>query len=606
MAALNASAKHRPFERYQRKRAPKVPRLIAYDLETTRIAVGTPRPLYLTAYGGPAFSFEGAVESMDHLHDLLVSRFLDPELLGVKFVAWNGNRFDAYIIAAAIVADPAYRIRPYLTRNKNLRGFRVTLADAPDGPQTPGWEFLDGIAMLGLAGVSLEKFLANFAPDFAKLTGTIDFEREEFDPTNPQHRDYAFRDSEGLYHGMMRAQRIMIDTFGEPLRVTMGGTCIRIFQSHIPTGVRVDPLPVEALDTVRDYVMRGGFCYCNARYRGPVWKYDLNQAYAAAMRESELPAGYVIHADTLPRNPRFPFIVRITARHHNNRIPFYYRTEERGRPVSQFASNEIRDTWITSIEFEQLRREGWHIDVREAYLWNSSFSMRDFVDRLERLRTTCEGGPSGPIGTMVKATGNHSYGKTVEQIEPVEFVLAPDCPPGYEPFFDDESNPIEHLFFRFDPNMRPKDYHKPQIGAFITAHVRMVVRRAALIDPGAWLYADTDCVIFDRDVTDKLDIDSKRYGAWKIEEAGTVYQIIAKKVYHEVGGKKRSAKGLNVKRLTEADFEAWADDRPPEQDQIQLRRFADVMAGAEMYRAQHRRGSIPEARKKPARALASA
>lgn len=594
IAEINATKRPLPFKRHERKKAAKAARIIAYDFETTRIALGTPRPLYLTAYGGESFSFEGAVNDMAHLHDLLITRFLDPELLGSKFVAWNGNRFDAFFVAAALVRNPNYRVRPYLTKSKTLRGLRVLPIDADDKPGAPSWEFLDGIAMLGLAGVSLEKLLANFAPDHLKLTGVIDFEKEEFDPTNPHHREYAMRDSIGLFHAMTRAQSIMMDTFGEPLRVTMGGACIRVFQAHIPHETEIQALTPEIDSIVREYAMRGGYCYCNRRYTGPVWKYDLNQAYAAAMREAELPAGYAIRGQHLPRNPRFPYLVRVTASNPRNRVAFYYRTIVRDRPVSQFGIEELRDTWLTSIEHRQLIVEGWRIEIHECVLWNAAFSMRDYVDKLERLRTTCDGGPSGPIGTMIKATGNHSYGKTVEVTEPLEFVLAPECPAGFQPYFDENHNPIDHVYFRFDDEQRPKAYHKPHIGAFITAHVRMVVRRAALLDPGSWLYADTDCVMFARDVTSKLDIDPGRYGAWKIEELGTVYRIIAKKVYAEVGGGKVSAKGMNVKRLTDADFEAWANDQPPEQDQIQLRRFVDVMQGADMYRAQRRKGSRPE------------
>ena len=126
----------------------------------------------------------------------------------------------------------------------------------------------------------------------------------------------------------------------------------------------------------------------------------------------------------------------------------------------------------------------------------------------------------------------------------------------------------------------------------------MVVRRAALLSPDSWLYADTDCVIFSTDVTARLDIDAKRYGAWKIEEQGAHYQIIAKKVYTEVGAPgylKRSAKGMNVKRLTSEDFAEWFEGRPPVQDQVQRNNFLKVMQGAEMYRAQTRRGTAVEA-----------
>jgi hypothetical protein len=585
-----------PFERHRRKRAPKPALLVAYDFETTRIAVGTPRPVYLTAYGRD-FEFASPLSSMQALRSILVQTFLVPEFEGAKFIAWNGNNFDVYFVAAALVRDERYVIRPYMTRSKAVRGIRVSLKEDGDSRTGRAWEFLDGIAMLGLTGVTLEKFLDTFAPDYRKLTGVIDFERgEEFDAANPRHCDYAMRDSVGLWHGMQRAQSIMLETFDEPLAVTMGGVCIKVFQAHIPEGVSVKPLDEGIERTVRQYVMRGGFCYCVRRYDGPVWKYDVNQAYAAAMREAELPAGDVFHVRGLHQSARV-YIARVSAVNPDNRVPFYYRTLVDGRMTSQFSATRIYDTWLTSIEIEQLEREGWQITFAESYQWAEHFSMVEYVDRLERLRTNCEGGPKGAVGTMVKATGNHSYGKTVEQIEGLEFVMAPECPPGWSPYYGDDAEPLEHVFFRFTEDMREKAYHKPQLGAFITAFVRMQIRRAALLAPHAWLYADTDCVVFSEDVTARLDIDGARYGAWKIEEAGTHYKIIAKKVYTEIGdgpALSRSAKGLNVRRLSSSDFDRWFAGDVPVQEQIQKQNFLAVMRGAEMFRGQTRRGTRVE------------
>lgn len=597
--ALPAKQYPRTLRRVERvKRATPAP-LIAYDFETTRIAKGTPRPLYLTAYSlSPEFHHDGPLDSLEHLTQIVKQRFLLPELSGARFVAWNANNFDSYFIAAALLSDPDYVMRPYLTRANTLRGLRVIPADQIDWKpsEQTSWEFLDGISMLGLVGTPLSKFLATFAPDYLKLTDAIDFSREEFDPANPAHRAYAMRDSVGLWHAMQRAQQIMLDNFNQPLAVTMGGACIKILKANIPKGVRVERMPDDALEIVRNYAMRGGFCYCVKRFHGPVWKYDLNQAYAAAMRECALPAGRTIHTSHgLHRYARI-YIARVTATNPKNKIPFYYRTVIKGMIRATFASTKIDDTWLTSVELAQLKAEGWQIQIAESHVFEDSFSLADYVNKLEYVRMTCEGGPSGPIGTIIKATGNHSYGKTVEQLEPVEHILARDCPPGYQSVYDDESGddtPIEHVWFRFtDPRIR--EYHQPQIGAFITAHVRMVVRRAALLAPDDWLYADTDCVVFSRDVTAQLDIDPKRYGAWKVEEAGTVYKIIAKKVYTNKETGKGSAKGLHVKTLSPDDFDRWYDGSPPSQDQIQRNNFVKVMNGAEMFRSQTRRGTAVE------------
>jgi len=585
-------AHHPTFERKERARAARPAKIVAYDFETTRIEKGTPRPLYLTAYAPGVIHLASPVDTMQHLHDLIVSEFLRDDLTGTKFVAWNGNRFDAFFIAAALVRDTTYRLRPYLTRSKALRGLRITLAEDGDTKNARSWEFLDGIAMLGLIGTKLEKFLANFAPDHQKLTGTIDFEREEFDPENPAHCAYAMRDSVGLWHGMNRAQQIMLDTFNQPLGVTMGGACIKIFAAHIPRGVKIDPLIPDALDVTNSYAVRGGYCHCVRPYDGPVYKYDLNQAYAAAMRDGPLPCGAVLKGRGAPPTTRDCYIVRVTATNKQNRIPFYARSaDEKGRVRSLFALHEIPDTWITSTEHRQLIAEGWRITCTQHYSWARSFDMREFVDRLETLRVNAEGGPSGPIGTMIKATGNHSYGKTLERADPIEYVIAAERPDGFRDYYGDGFSPIEHVYFRFDLDRKPKAHQQPQLGAFITAAVRMTVRRAALLDPDAFLYADTDCVIFSRDVTDRLDIDAKRYGAWKIEEIGTHYRIIAKKVYAAHDLSHTSAKGLNVRRLSASDFVEWYQGNEPVQEQTQLRNFLEVMHGFDMYRTQTRKGT---------------
>ena len=579
--------------RQQKKKDAEPARIIAYDYETTRIAEGTPRPLYITAFGvDPPMHYESAIDSLQHLQDILVNNFLTEENLNCKFVAWNGNNFDAYFTAAALVTHPGYVMRPYLTQSKSLRGIRVLRREDIDVDRAPSWEFLDGIAMLGLVGVKLSKLLDTFAPNLPKLEGVIDFEREEFDSTNAEHRAYAMRDSQGLEFAMRRAQMILLHNFNQPLTVTMGGACIRILKANIPLDVTVRPLDDSLNAIVRRYVMRGGYCYCVRRFEGPVWKYDLNQAYASAMREAWLPSERVMKSTPKPNHLARCYLVRLEAWKPDNIVPFYYRTHEGDRIRAVFGTDHIAETWITSSEHKQLIAEGWRIEVRESFAWEDAFRLSEYVDKLESKRMTCEGGPSGPEGTIFKNVGNHSYGKVLEQLEPVEYVIAGEAPPGFVPTYaNDDADAVEHIFERKLEDVRAKDYHQPHIGAFITAHVRMVVRRAALLSPESWLYADTDCVVFASDVTAKLDIDAKRYGAWKIEEAGTVFQIIAKKVYANTATGKGSAKGLHVRKVTPTQFSEWLAGTPPVQEQIQRNNFLSVMEGAEMYRVQRRSGT---------------
>ncbi|HEY6018370.1 MAG TPA: DNA polymerase [Candidatus Paceibacterota bacterium] len=598
----------RPFARKETR--PRKKTIIAYDLETTNIKAGTPTPLYLTGYGQDGgFRVAERIDGYEDLCDVIVTNFLTEELNGARFVAWNGNNYDVYFIAKALLTDERYVMRPYMTRSKALRGMRVI-----DTKTEREWEFLDGMSMTGIM-MPLEKFLKIFAPDHLKMSDAIDWGVEEFDYHKQSHCEYAMRDSVGLYYGMLKAESILTETFGQYLTPTIGNLGIKIFQSYLPKDVKVMPLPDDVEKIMRDYVMRGGFCFCAKKYTGPIWKYDLNQAYAAAMRDAWLPDGRANKVKQYWK--RYPGIYRLHGHKKGNKIPFYYRDSD-GDAV--FGFEEITDTWLTSIEVEQLLSEGWNLKISEGYLFSARFRMNEYVDTLEHLRMNAEGGPAGAKGSMIKSIGNNSYGKTVEQLDGVEYVLAAECPIGYMPMPSGavmSSDPgadisVEELpIFTKTNEPIKKDYHKPQIGAFITAHVRMVLRRAALIKPLSWLYGDTDCNAFSEPVD--LDCHPSKYGKWKKEEQGEAFNIITKKVYAKIDPTQQKtfdemtpaekkehlknnknvqhSKGLNVKKLTSKDFDNWINGKIPEQKQTHKNNFMKVLAGAEMFIERVRKGT---------------
>src|SRR5260221_6488744 len=208
----------------RRQRRPRVKPMVAYDLETTRIEAGTPRPLYITAFSD-AWKCSMRVNSIAHLFEILEARFFTPEFVGTRFVGWNANNFDVFFVGLAVLASERYIIRPYLTRSKGLRGLRVFLKDDPK----KSWEFLDALAMTGLQSSPLRKlsdFLRVFAPGFLKIgtdEGAPDFEHgENFNPLNPRHIAYAERDSEGLFRGLQAFEAITLAHFQMPLQPTAG------------------------------------------------------------------------------------------------------------------------------------------------------------------------------------------------------------------------------------------------------------------------------------------------------------------------------------------------------------------------------------------------
>ena len=422
---------------------------------------------------------------------------------------------------------------------------------------------------------NLKTFLTVFAPDYGKLESPK-FDQEQFNPRNAQHREYAMRDSVGLWHGLQRAETIVKEIFKIGLQPTIGNLGIKLFQENMPRDAVIWPLESDVLDIVRDYLMRGGFCYCVGKYHGPVWKYDINQAYAAAMRDCWLPAGRCVRARDFMQHAKAAMYCINARAPRGNIVPFYWRDLDKR---ARYDFDDLQSCWVTQSEFIQLRSEGWKIEIVAGYFWNDHFQMREYVAALEDLRVNAPGGPKSAQGEMIKAIGNNSYGKTVEQLGGLELVMAKECPPGFARY-QDEEDLFQHLWFKFsDPPI--KAYHQPQIGAFITAHVRMVLRKTILKAPKAWLYADTDGVMFSEPVN--LSLSNTQYGAWKQEADGELYRIITKKVYANNDASERHAKGMNINRLSNDDFVNWFNGAPPEQVQTHRVNIIKVMTGHDMF-----------------------
>lgn len=555
---------------------------IAYDLETSNIAEGTPTIKYLTAYG-ENFKVSEAIKGKNryaHLEEILSEQFLTREKNGFRFIAWNGNGFDVFFIAKSLLESDDYVVMPYMTRSKSIRGMKVLGVGRKEGLS---WEFLDGMAMTGLdsAKMKLSKFVGLFAPQYPKLE--LDFSKEEFNPRNKRHVEYADRDSEALYYAMLRANEIIKNLTGNDLQPTMGNLGIKYFQSRIPKNVRVWKPATALQDVLHGPAKRGGYCWIAKQYVGPVWKYDINQAYAAAMRDAELPHGSCVRAAKF--NEEKPGVYRVTiSRDVRTAVPFYYRDDATN--TGSFTNGKEAVTWILSTEIKHLRADNWNVEIHEGYYWQGAFNMREMVDDLERLRFTDPGGPKGPLGELVKILANSAYGKTLEQLGGVEYVMAKKKPDGYLPVSDDDPQ-LAQTYFRVG-QVYPKVYHQPQIGCFITAHVRIILREAALKAPKHFVYGDTDCVAFSKPI-DFLTINPTHYGDWKVESAGTEHIFIAKKVYYSEDGK--HAKGLYVRELEKEQFEKWFAGTPPKQMQTQRQNFVRFMAGQEMFITQERGGT---------------
>lgn len=582
------------FKRAEVGRRKRHRNIIAYDLETTRIKKGTPRVTYITAFG-EGFTLSKKVHDLVHLKDIVVNKLLTWKNRGTFFVGWNANKFDAYfIVKALLMAGNDYIMRPMVTKSHQLRGLGIVERDRGQelgemGKTHNDWEFLDGMAMTGYQK-DLNSFLMTFAPQYHKLD--IGLKRGvRFNPDNPKHVAYADRDSEGLWYALQACNRLVKKATNIHLTQTIANLGIKNFTRHLPPRVRSMMPPVTAREACYDHVMRGGFVFLQYKYKGPVWKFDLNQAYAAAMRDARLPHGRCMRVNIWRRGQ--VGIYRINAHAPaGNIVPFYHKPvpPEGERITALYSFDELRNTWLTSIELEQLDREGWQVEILDGYRWQAAFNMRIMVNKLERLRGSDPQGPNGPLGTMAKQIGNNSYGKLAERLNGINLVYARHCPPGFFPYRPEDPD-FKYLFCSVDTDDMHRRYHRPHIAAMITAHVRMEVRRAALLGGRYWLYSDTDCVVYARPVKG-LHVHPEAYGAWKQETAGERYTFITKKVYASEDGSQKHAKGMTLKNLTSDHYRQWFEGKPPTQIQLQRRNLRHVLAGADMFYEREKVGQI--------------
>lgn len=546
--------------------------IVAYDYETGRIPekpsdLMTVPPKYVTAYGKNVFQSQRLATEQDVLFafsDLWVQ--CDDR---TRLVAYNGNRFDLRILMSAL-ARSAFTVEPFFAKQAGLRGAVIR-------HNRKSVYVLDAIAMIG-PSVNLKTFLEQFAPAYQKHK--LDLSRVEFNPGNPKHVAYAERDSEGLYHAMVEAERLVKTVTGIGLQCTIGGLGIRTFASRMPRSAISFALDTEAFHVVRRIVMRGGYVYAR-KYKGRLWTYDLNQAYAAAMRDCKLPAGRMCRTQVEHRKRPGVYEV-VLGRKQLAPVPYPVRNDK-GVLVETFGEGIV--TWLTSDEIRCLRRHGWLCVVQRGFVWQSHFSMTTFVNSLEARRKAYASGTA--MNTIVKNIGNNAYGKTLQESGNERYIVSAKRPRGAFPVFDGSGEHIDGLWFRTEKRDTRRRYERPQIGAFITAHVRTVLYDAIMGDPDHFVKCDTDSVSFTRPQT--LLISPWRYGDWKLVTDGKRDIVIGKKVYWSTG-KGATCKGLRVKQLKRRDFERWfAEGTPPNQTQVQLLSWKKSLAP--LWRVQERSGT---------------
>lgn len=553
--------------------------IVAYDFETTRIPkrVTDPmrvQPRFIT-FHGERWAYDAAPRSYEATASIFEELWSEFEP-NTNLCAFNANRYDLRILLQALLGS-RFTLEPFTSKVSGLRGCIVRYG-------RKRVHLLDPIAMLGLQ-CDLRTFINVFAPEFPK--GRLDFDRIAFNAKNPAHVEYAKRDSEALYHAVVRAQATLRGICGQKLRPTIGAVAIRAFAAAMPKGVAVPALRSNLYTIVRKIVARGGYVVAR-RYKGKLWTYDLNQAYAFAMRECSLPFGRALPTNSFCSSK--PGFYRVKLRRSTlSAVPYMVRESKPPyRTLETYGAGCV--TWLTSDEVSTLIRHGWECGFIEGYVFEGGFSMTAFVDGLEARRKQFDS--THPVNVLCKAIGCNAYGKTLQEPVTMKIVLSPTMPKGAFPMVEAnaEGAPVPGFWLVPERKDTRKNYERPQLGAFITAFVRCVLFDAIMGDVAHFVKADTDSVSFSRPQP-HLPLSKWKYGAWKIESDGEYHIVVAKKVYWTP--KKIVAKGMRTRKLSRAAFERWHKGDVPVQEQIQLQSWKKG-ALAPAWRVQRRRGTRVE------------
>lgn len=400
---------------------------------------------------------------------------------------------------------------------------------------------------------SLKFFTKSFAPDHAKIQ--ID-DIANWNPENPEHRQYAIVDSESLALALYNYHKYFLEIWGILPSRTSPATAMKAWLTTLPELIQ----PRRYIENFARNAYYGG--YVAPLHTGKfekVRKYDINSSYPASMKQG-IPSGVVFKCMgdewdgesagfffcevKAPKN----LIVPVIPARRGLKFESSMGIDEIELPKSQtlYPSGEFK-TIISTIEIQFAQSIGYEIVpivgiCFEEYI----FPFNEFVAKCEELRIKFKG---TAIEKIVKWNQNSLYGKFASKRERREVGLLPDEPEGWTPL---DALPEYGFITEYNDEM----LCAPHIAAWITALSRINLFNA-IYQGGAEqvLYCDTDSIIVTQEFDEsKIQIGNK-YGEFKFECEYEIFRAHAPKVYAGVVNGKWEGACKGIPQPTEKDYQ---------------------------------------------------
>lgn len=386
----------------------------------------------------------------------------------------------------------------------------------------------------------LDDLTVLFDVEHKKKSGTIDWDKEYFDPKKIEHIVYLTHDVMGLYEVIDKFSDIIWEYFRTPIKWSAASIALEAWQRSLPKGHVYFRLSKRIRDFIHaayvggmvpiryskkpSYLKLGNVIYQEKELIAV--SYDVNSMYPAQMRKG-VPIGAPRHV--------FEYIAG---------KPGYYDVEIEVSP-SQFPMVPSRNhldgvmyatgvfrTKITSMELEYALNHGAKlIRVYEGYIFPKTEKIfDDFINRCERIRREYKG---TALELVAKLMQNSLYGKfgSKEITTSLKLLSRPPSKGRWLPFHLPDGDIVPDLYTMqetIDTN-----YLHPEWAAWITASARLVLSEAAEKLGNRLIYGDTDSLTFFSNGLKEMpfEVDDLRYGAFKFEGEFDDFVVAAPKTY---------------------------------------------------------------------------
>lgn len=340
-------------------------------------------------------------------------------------------------------------------------------------------------------------------------------------------------------------------------RLTIGSCCIHEFSSTFyknqfketfPDLTQINS-PVESID-LDNYIRKsykGGWCYLNDRFKEKIvyngCTMDVNSLYPSVMLDENnlYPVGnpHYFFKDSIPKlekNERFFIRIKCYFKLKKGFLPciqiknsiFYKATSWlessdiviHNKKISGFNGERYKPVLtLTQMDYEMFIK---HYRVSELEILDGVVfgCVRGIFDEyLEKYRQIKENS-TGALRTIAKLYSNNLYGQ-----------FGKSRNSSYKVPYIAENNTVK---FSTIIEMNKKTLYVP-IASFITSYSRCKTINTAQSNYKHFIYADTDSIHCDCSPDDlvDIDIDNKRYGAWKNESNWKRAFFVRQKTYIE-------------------------------------------------------------------------